>query len=607
MIKLADLINLKPLHEAEEDGYTHVGYGRYKEKGKEDDDNAPTFEKDGDRFIPISAHASAAKEKDAKKVNIFNKDKKDKEEPKSDSSSEPDYDKYDNYAVASTAFYKGDLSPADLKKVSDKKFKGHMPSEEQLDNYMNDDFVLSVMAKSSGSDVDSIKSKMKELKDFLYADDNTASSNSNNDLEYLDASELEDKLDSLNLSDDVRLEVDKQIAYLKQQEYELENAEEDGDDDTAEEIQNNIDATRDEIGKMLKSSNESVTESAGCGCGCGCGGSKKNESINEAATKKIVIKVSELGKYDSYRDLFNRAWREFVIRYTKQNNIKYNNQTEAEYLVKKALKIPSPDNKHDEDAARYLVDKGILVLKESVNEGQYKTIMSNGGRNLFFAVVDDKTDKVDTIDLKKWLKTSLKDKASDVSKDRVIKAILKGQKQFNKAVEYNMWAKKGKPSFEDKINYFIKNGFINNITSKGIKVYESNESTKLTDVINEDVINEGTRSQVGIIKNGKIVSAYVHFDGYPSNMKPGLKAHMKDEKDVLTLIKKGGARGIFDDKPIEYYKQGTPLKGDVKNIEDYLKDAGNEAWADYVYLYNTQDKKWYYADVYSDKKLKKLY
>ena len=30
---------------------------------------------------------------------------------------------------------------------------------------------------------------------------------------------------------------------------------------------------------------------------------------------------------------------------------------------------------------------------------------------------------------------------------------------------------------------------------------------------------------------------------------------MKNEKDVLTLIKKGGARGIFDDKPIEYFNE----------------------------------------------------
>jgi len=136
-----------------------------------------------------------------------------------------------------------------------------------------------------------------------------------------------------------------------------------------------------------------------------------------------------------------------------------------------------------------------------------------------------------------------------------------------------------------------------------------NESTSnLLGLLPEGLIQEGTRSQVGIIKNdGKIVSAYVHYDGYPSNMKPGLKAHMKDAKDVLTLIKKGGARGIFDDKPIEYYKSGTPMKGDVKNISDYIKDAGNEAWADFVYLYNMKDKKWYYADVYKDKQLKKLY
>ena len=108
----------------------------------------------------------------------------------------------------------------------------------------------------------------------------------------------------------------------------------------------------------------------------------------------------------------------------------------------------------------------------------------------------------------------------------------------------------------------------------------------------KNLINEGTRSQVGVIgRNGKIVSAYVHFDGYPSNMKPGLKHHMKNEKDVLKLIKMGGARGIFDDKEIEYYKKsGQPLKGDSKDIKSYINDAGVEAGAEYVYLYNIKDK-----------------
>jgi len=90
MIKLGALVDLKPLHEAEGDKYTHIGYGKYKEKGKEDDDNAPTFEKDGEKFVPISTHKAAAKkdaDKDTKKVNIFNKDKEEpKSEPKKSSS-----------------------------------------------------------------------------------------------------------------------------------------------------------------------------------------------------------------------------------------------------------------------------------------------------------------------------------------------------------------------------------------------------------------------------------------------------------------------------------------------------------------------------------------
>jgi hypothetical protein len=91
-------------------------------------------------------------------------------------------------------------------------------------------------------------------------------------------------------------------------------------------------------------------------------------------------------------------------------------------------------------------------------------------------------------------------------------------------------------------------------------------------------------------------------------MKPGLKKHMKNEKDVLTLIKKGGARGIFDDKEIEYYNTSQkPLKGDFKDIKSYINDAGVEGGAEYVYLYNMKDKKWYFADVYGKKELKKLF
>tara|TARA_B100001778_G_scaffold162948_1_gene133847 strand:- start:1114 stop:2319 length:1206 start_codon:yes stop_codon:yes gene_type:complete len=132
---------------------------------------------------------------------------------------------------------------------------------------------------------------------------------------------------------------------------------------------------------------------------------------------------------------------------------------------------------------------------------------------------------------------------------------------------------------------------------------------RIKNLLPESIINEGTRSQVGIInRNGKIASTYVHYDGYPRNMKPGIKKHLKNEKDVLQLIKRGGARGIYNDKDIEYYDDSKmkPTKGDFKDIAKYL-DRTKDSWADFVYLYNMKDRKWYYADPYEDKELKKLF
>ena len=85
MIKLGGLVNLKPINESEDDKYVSIGFGRFKEKGKEDDKDAPTFKKDGDKYVPTKGDtaakggdSSAGEEKP--KVNIFNKGK---EKPKS--------------------------------------------------------------------------------------------------------------------------------------------------------------------------------------------------------------------------------------------------------------------------------------------------------------------------------------------------------------------------------------------------------------------------------------------------------------------------------------------------------------------------------------------
>lgn len=62
--------------------YTHVGYGKYKEKGKEKDKTAQTFKKtDQGKYVPIKSDeptSSKDAKKDTPKVNIFDKPEKEK-------------------------------------------------------------------------------------------------------------------------------------------------------------------------------------------------------------------------------------------------------------------------------------------------------------------------------------------------------------------------------------------------------------------------------------------------------------------------------------------------------------------------------------------------
>ena len=127
----------------------------------------------------------------------------------------------------------------------------------------------------------------------------------------------------------------------------------------------------------------------------------------------------------------------------------------------------------------------------------------------------------------------------------------------------------------------------------------------------KSLIQEGTHSHVGIIEpNGKINSVYTHYDGYPQNMKPAIKYHFKSDKDVKDYITKGGASGIYKGKDVDRYygkSGGFYAKGDSNDIEKYVKDVKRAGGADYVYLYNKKDKKWYVVDIYGDKQLQKLY
>ena len=115
------------------------------------------------------------------------------------------------------------------------------------------------------------------------------------------------------------------------------------------------------------------------------------------------------------------------------------------------------------------------------------------------------------------------------------------------------------------------------------------------------IIEEGTRAQIGKIKkNGKIKSVYMHYDGYPDHMLPTIKKGYKDGKAVDSLLKKGGGSYLqanIDD--ISFYGDKATLDGNMKDTEKYVKDAGEKAGAEFIYLYSERDSKWYMVDIYN--------
>ena len=117
------------------------------------------------------------------------------------------------------------------------------------------------------------------------------------------------------------------------------------------------------------------------------------------------------------------------------------------------------------------------------------------------------------------------------------------------------------------------------------------------------VLNEGTRGQFGKIdKKGNITSVYTHYDSYPENMLPIIKSTFKSGKNVDFVIKNGGSSGLEKDiKKINFYGDNfEPMKGNVKDINRYIKDANDDGGAEFIYLWDEGSKKWMMADVYAE-------
>ena len=122
---------------------------------------------------------------------------------------------------------------------------------------------------------------------------------------------------------------------------------------------------------------------------------------------------------------------------------------------------------------------------------------------------------------------------------------------------------------------------------------------------NTEMINEGTRGQFGIIdKKGNIQSVYTHYDSYPEYMLPIIKKHYKNAKQAKEVIAKGDNSGLDKLNDMNFYGDNrAPMAGKKTDMDKYIKLAANDGGAEYIYLYDESDKKWYMVDVYGDKEL----
>ena len=112
-----------------------------------------------------------------------------------------------------------------------------------------------------------------------------------------------------------------------------------------------------------------------------------------------------------------------------------------------------------------------FIQESLIKEDVYKTILSNDKGKMFFSLVDDETRDVKFLDAVTWIKSTIKDKASDSSKELVLAALVRQINQFNRKVEYNMWVNANKPTWEEKIKHLLDKRLVNNVNRGGIKVH----------------------------------------------------------------------------------------------------------------------------------------
>ena len=116
-----------------------------------------------------------------------------------------------------------------------------------------------------------------------------------------------------------------------------------------------------------------------------------------------------------------------------------------------------------------------------------------------------------------------------------------------------------------------------------------------------------TRSRIGIeLKNGSIVSAYHHWDGYPEWLGRILKTHYNTRQQVAELIDGGDMSTCWNEEnQPEYYSargEDCPPRLDADLCEYLLPDNSEE----YAYVFRNGEWVCYNMNQFDDSKLPEI-
>lgn len=114
----------------------------------------------------------------------------------------------------------------------------------------------------------------------------------------------------------------------------------------------------------------------------------------------------------------------------------------------------------------------------------------------------------------------------------------------------------------------------------------------------------GTNATLIYLNDNKIMTSYVHYDGYSSNMSPLLLNHYTTCEKVEALMKRGDMTALdFNIDEISFYndekyKKENTCNPYITDAEDIKREFAISAF--HTYVFDSRDEEWYYMKGLTD-------